>query len=115
MDLFANFESDDNLRKTIRAYLCYACFSWFKPLYTSLKKKIDLPIDKNDLNEKKSENFGISEIVILTQQFQQLFDSFKNDIMDFETSAYFNAKKEVERINQLLTGGSSMDNIKGKF
>lgn len=68
-----------------------------------------------DTNEEKLENLAISEIVILTRQFQQLFDSFKNDIMDFETSAYFKAKKEVERINQLLTGGSSMDNVKGKF
>lgn len=96
----------DNLMKTIRAYLCYSCFSWLRPLYNSLYKKI---VNKNDIDVEIISN----EIAILTRQYQQLFDNYINDIMDLKTSDYFKAKKEIERINQLLTSGSSI--FSGKF
>lgn len=112
MDLFDNFESDDNLMKTIRAYLCYTCFSWLKPLYTSLNKKISLPDEKNDFDKKQIKNKPFDEMITLTLQFQQLYQNYIHDIMDYETSNYFKAKKEIYRINHLLTGSSTI-NIKG--
>lgn len=111
MDVFVHLELNDHLIKSIRAYLCYTCFSWLKPLYTSLNKKLILPINKDYTD--KGNTFG--EIIILTQQFQQLFINYIHDIMDIETLDYFKAKKEIERINQLLTSSSSEVSISGKF
>jgi len=111
LDSYTNFELNDDLIKSIRAYLCYTCFSWLKPLYTSIKKKLDSPIDENFTDK---DNY-FSEVIILTQQFQLLFNNYIHDIMDVETSNYFKAKKEIERINQLLTSSSSTTNTNGKF
>jgi len=111
LDSYAQFELNDDLIKSIRAYLCHTCFSWLKPLYTSINKKLDLPVDK-DFSDKEKD---FSEIIILTQQFQQIFKNYIHDIMDLETSNYFKAKKEIERINQLLTTNSSNDSTSGKF
>lgn len=110
MDSFTNFEFNDNLLKSIRAYLCYTCFSWLKPLYTSIKKKLNLPVDEDFTDKEKY----FSEVIFLTQQFQQLFNKYIHDVMDKETLNYFKAKKEIERINQLLTSSSSKTNTDGK-
>jgi len=110
LDSYAHFELNDNLIKSIRAYLCYTCFSWLKPLYTSINKKLGLPVDEDFTDKEKY----FSEIIILTQQFQQLLKKYIHDIMDLETSNYFKAKKEIERINQLLTSSSSEATIGGK-
>lgn len=98
--------------KAIRAYLCYSCFSWLKPLLNSLNKKL---VEENVIDVKDNENKTSDEIIILTHQFQQLFNNYKNDIMDLKTSDYFKAKKEIERINQLLTSGSSIVSFESKF
>jgi len=74
-----------------------------KPLYTSINKKLNLSVDE-DISDKEK---YFSEIIILTHQFQQLFDNYIHDVMDLETSNYFKAKKEIERINQLLTTSST--------
>lgn len=103
MDSYEHFELNNNLIKSIRAYLCYTCFSWLKPLYTSINKKLNLSVDE-DISDKEK---YFSEIIILTHQFQQLFDNYIHDVMDLETSNYFKAKKEIERINQLLTTSST--------
>uniref|UniRef100_A0A2H8TR50 Gem-associated protein 5 n=1 Tax=Melanaphis sacchari TaxID=742174 RepID=A0A2H8TR50_9HEMI len=108
LDLFTHFELNDNFIKSIRSYLCYTCFSWLNPLLTSIKKKLDLPVDENFTDKEY-----FSETIILIQQFQKLFDNYKHDIMDVETVNYFKAKKEIERINQLLTSSSSEINIDG--
>jgi len=79
-------------------------------LYTSINKKLNLPVD-DDISEKEK---YFSEIIILTQQFQQLLNNYIHDIMDLETSNYFKAKKEIERINQLLTTSSTEVSIGGK-
>lgn len=105
-----NFELNDNLMKSIRAYLCYTCFSWLKPLYTSINKKLNLPVDK-DISDKEE---YFSEVIILTRQFQQLLNYYIHDIMDLETLNYFKAKKEIKRINQLLTTSSTEVNVGGK-
>lgn len=110
MDSYAHFESDDKLIKSIRAYLCYTCFSWLKPLYTSINKKLNLPVDEDFTDKEKY----FSEIIILTHQFQQLLNNYIHDIMNLETSNYFKAKKEIERINQLLTTSSSDVSIGGR-
>ncbi|KAL4096870.1 hypothetical protein QTP88_021745 [Uroleucon formosanum] len=102
-----NFELNDNLMKSIRAYLCYTCFSWLKPLYTSINKKLNLPVDK-DISDKEE---YFSEVIILTRQFQQLLNYYIHDIMDIETLNYFKAKKEIKRINQLLTTSSTEVNV----
>lgn len=109
-DSYAYFELNNNLIKSIRAYLCYTCFSWLKPLYTSINKKFSLPVD-DDINDKEK---YFTEIIILTHQFQQLLNNYMHDIMDLETSNYFKAKKEIKRINQLLTTSSSEVSIGGK-
>lgn len=109
LDSFVHFESNDNLMKSIKAYLCYTCFSWLKPLYTSINKKISLPVD-DDFTDKENKKY-LNEIIILIHKFQQLFNNYIQDIMDLETSNYFNAKKEIERINQLLTTSSSKVSI----
>lgn len=98
--------------KTIRAYLCYSCFSWLKPVYNSLNKKI---VEENDPKIEHSENITYDEINFITNQYQQLFNDYINDIMDLKTSDYFIAKKEIERINQLLTTGSSVVSLESKF
>lgn len=110
LNSYVHFELNENLIKSIRAYLCYTCFSWLKPLYTSINKKLNLPVD-DDISEKEK---YFSEIIILTQQFQQLLNNYIHDIMDLETSNYFKAKKEIERINQLLTTSSTEVSIGGK-
>jgi len=79
-------------------------------LNTSINKKLNLPVD-DDISEKEK---YFSEIIILTQQFQQLLNNYIHDIMDLETSNYFKAKKEIERINQLLTTSSTEVSIGGK-
>lgn len=96
--------------KTIRAYLCYTCFSWLKPLYSSLNKKMNLSVKENNIDEGKTENNTSGEIIVLTRQFQQIFDNYLHDILDIETSDYFKAKNEIERINKLLSTSSSMIN-----
>ncbi|XP_027854379.1 gem-associated protein 5 isoform X3 [Aphis gossypii] len=106
LDSYTNFEFNDDLIRSIRAYLCYTCFSWLKPLYTSVKKKLNLPVDEDFTDKEKY----FSEVIILTQQFQQLFNKYIHDVMDKETLNYFKAKKEIERINQLLTTSSFKTN-----
>lgn len=102
--------------KTIKAYLCYSCFSWLKPLYISLNKKINSSVEEDDnIDDEIVENKTPGEMIILTQQFQQLFSNYVHDIMDKETSDYYKAKQEIERINQLLTTGTSTVKIEGKF
>lgn len=98
--------------KAIRAYLCYSCFSWLQPLYNSLNKKI---VKENDIIVKNTENITLDEIIFTTHQYQQLFNNYINDIMDLKTSDYFIAKREIERINQLLTTGSSIVSLESKF
>lgn len=98
--------------KAVRAYLCYSCFSWLKPVYHSLNKKI---VEENDPNVEHSENMTSDEIIFITHQYQQLFNDYINDIMDLKTSDYYTAKKEIERINQLLTSGSSVVSLESKF
>lgn len=116
MNLYATFESNENLMKTIRAYLCYACFTWLKPLYDSLSKKICLSVEEDhNIDDEIAENKTPEEMTILTQQFQQLFNSYVHDIIDKGTSDYYKAKQEIERINQLLTTGTSIVKIEGKF
>lgn len=110
LDSYTNFEFNDNLIRSIRAYLCYTCFSWLKPLYTSVKKKLNLPVEEDFTDKEKY----FSEVIILTQQFQQLFNKYIHDVMDKETLNYFKAKKEIERINQLLTTSSFKNNTDGK-
>lgn len=110
LDSYVHFELNDNLIKSIRAYLGYTCFSWLKTLYTSINKKLNLPVDEYISDKEKY----FSEIIILTQQFQQLLSNYIHDIMDLETLNYFKAKKEIERINQLLTTSSTEVSIDGK-
>lgn len=98
--------------KAIRAYLCYSCFSWLKPLCNSLNKKI---VEENNTNKENSESIISDEITFITHQYQQLLSNYINDIMDIKTSDYFIAKKEIERINQLLTTGSSVVRLESKF
>lgn len=108
------FELDDNLMKTIKAYLCYTCFSWLKPLYFSLNKKVNLSIEKNcagDNDEEKTINKNSNEMIILIRRFQQLFDNYIHDILNIETLNYFKAKNEIERINKLLTTSSSAHHV----
>lgn len=115
LDLYSNFEFNENLMKTIRAYLCYVCFSWLNPVYTSLNKKMNQSVKENDIDEGKNENIFYEEIINLTNQFQQLLNNYIHDIIDIECSIYFKAKADIERIDQLLTTGSSLVNILGKF
>lgn len=84
--------------------MCYTCFSWLKPLYTSLNKE-------NDIDDEN--NKSLDEIIILTRQFQQLCQNYIHDVMDYETSNYFKAKKEIDHINNLLTSSSTTVNIEG--
>lgn len=101
--MLKNFELNDDLIKTIRAYLCFTCLLWVRPIYISFNKKINLPVKENDTDEKKTENKNPGDIIVLTRQFQQLFNNYLHDLMDSETSDYFTAKKEIERIDKLLT------------
>lgn len=101
--------------KTIRAYLCYVCFSWLNPIYTSVNKKFNEPVKENDIDEEKNENNTYEEIIELTHQFQQLLNNYLHDMIDIETLNYFKAKKEIERIDQLLTTGYSPVNNQGNF
>ncbi|VVC40847.1 Hypothetical protein CINCED_3A004867 [Cinara cedri] len=105
LDLCSNFELNENLMKTIRAYLGYVCFSWLHPIYTSLNKKINQVLKENDIDERKNENYynNYEEISILTNKFQQLLNNYIHNIIDIETSNYFKAKKEIERIDRLLS------------
>lgn len=114
-DLGSNFEFNENLMKTIRAYLCYVCFSWFNPIYTSVIKKINEPVKENDIDEGKNENNTYEEIIELTHQFQKLLNNYIHDMIDIDTLNYFKARKEIERIDQLLTTGYSPDNNQGNF
>lgn len=115
LNLYSRFESNENLIQTIRAYLCYTCFSWLNPLYISLSKKINMPVNRDNDN-KEFKNNSPEEMMILIHQFQQLYDNYVHDIMNTETVAYFKAKKEIERINELLTTtGFLPTNIEGKF
>jgi hypothetical protein len=116
VNLFANFELNENYMKTIRSYICYTCLSWLKPLYNSINKKINLSIEENDIIINKLENKTYDEIIILTHQFREIFKNYIHDLMDPETLDYFKAKNEIERINQLLTTtDSSSISIGGKF
>lgn len=74
-----------------------------------------MPINRdNDKEEFRNNSPG--EMMILIHQFQQLYNNYVHDIMNTETLAYFNAKKEIERINELLTRiGFLPTNIEGKF
>lgn len=101
--------------KTIRAYVCHTCLSWLKPLCNSFNKKINLSIEENDINMEKLENKTYDEIIILTQQFQEIFKNYILDLMDPDTLDYFKAKNEIERINLLLTTDSSSICTRGKF
>ncbi|VVC34354.1 WD40/YVTN repeat-like-containing domain,WD40-repeat-containing domain,Quinoprotein alcohol [Cinara cedri] len=101
------FELNNTLIKTIRAYLCYNCFLWLKLLYTDLNKQIK-EIDTDDRNNV---NTIYDEIIILTHQFQQLFNNYIHDILDLKTLNYFNAKNEIERINKLLASDSFADYV----
>lgn len=98
--------------KTIQAYLCYTCFSWLNPLYTSLNKKINLPLEETGI--EKIENKPFDEVITLIHQFQRLLDKYVHDIVNNETSNYFKAKKNIDRINNLLTTGFSTVNIESK-
>jgi len=69
-----------------------------------------MPVDEDFTDKEKY----FSEVIILTQQFQQLFNKYIHDVMDKETLNYFKAKKEIERINQLLTTSSLNTNTDGK-
>lgn len=114
MDLYSNFEFNDNLMKTIRAYLGYTCFSWFKPLFISLNKKIYLAAEEKTTDEEELKK-TTEEMIVLTRNFRQLFEKYILDIMDIETTVFFKAKKEIERINQLLTTTNpAITNIEGK-
>lgn len=114
--MFSNFELDDNLLKTIQAYLSYTCFLWFKPLYTSLNKKLNLTVEENTIDEEKLKMRTVEEMITLTRKFRQLFDNYSHVIMDHETIAFFEAKEEIERINQLLTTTTTtVTNVVGKF
>lgn len=115
LDLFANFELNENYMKTIRAYICYACLSWLKPLCNSINKKINLIVEENGINIEKLENKTYDEIIMLTRQFQEIFKNYTNDLMDHETFDYFKAKNEIERINVLLTSDSSSISTQGKL
>lgn len=83
------------------------------PLFVSLNKKLNLPVKENNVVETTETNI-FDEIIGLTCQFQQLLDKYFNSIMDFETLDYYKAKKDIERINKLLTSGFSTVNIEGK-
>ncbi|XP_050440258.1 gem-associated protein 5-like isoform X2 [Adelges cooleyi] len=100
-DNFKIFEHDDNLKKTIKAYICYACFSWLKPLFTSLSKKIKLSFDNKDEDSKQLQH--LSDILALMKQYRELINTYILDIMDIETSNFFKAKNEIERIDCLLS------------
>lgn len=74
-----------------------------------------MPVDR-DNDKEEFENNSPEEMIILIHQFQQLYDNYVHDIMNTEILAYFKAKKEIERINELLTTtGFSSTNIEGKF
>lgn len=96
LNSFTIFELNDTLLKTIKAYVCFICFLWFKPLYSDLNNQIE------GNKDKKNENTICSEIVILTHQFQQLFYNYKHDILDLETLYYFIAKEEIKHVDELL-------------
>lgn len=106
LNLSTYFEKDDNLMITIKAYVCYTCFSWLRPLFSSVNKKMNLSVQENfieDIDDEKSMSRNSDEIIVLIQRFQQLFDNYINDILNTETLDYFNANDEIERINNLLT------------
>lgn len=94
--------------------MCYICFSWLKPIFIYVNKKINLLNIKNDIDEENIENKLLDEIIILTHKFKQLCQNYLHDIMDYESSNYFKAKKEIIRINNLLTS-SSIVNMEGTF
>lgn len=107
-----SFELNDTLIKTIRAYLCYNCFVWLKPIYNDLNTQIK----EIDTVDKNNENIIIyNEIIILTQQFQQLFNDYIYDILDVETLNYFIAKKEIKCLNNILASHFSAICGDGKF
>lgn len=91
--------------KTIRAYLCYTCFLWLNPLYISYNKKINLLVKKNCIEQIDNKPFG--EMINLFHQFQHLLDKYVHDVVNNEISEYFKAKKDIDRINNLLTTGFS--------
>ncbi|XP_050548887.1 uncharacterized protein LOC126910389 isoform X2 [Daktulosphaira vitifoliae] len=109
---FEIFVKDDNLLKTIRSYLCFACFSWLNPLYTSLAKKIHLTMSNNDEESRINQLKHLNEMFKLIRLFQNLSDKYFYDVLDHETIAFFEAKYEIERIDCLLSGSSALVDIR---
>jgi len=70
-------------------------------------------MEENCIENIKNKHFD--EIIILTRQFQCLLQKYTSDIVNNETLNYFKAKKDIDRIDHILTTGFSPVNIEGKI